>query len=152
MVRDQNTPNSLKLLFITSVAIIVLCVTLVMLYLSARQTSFSKTQPYNVSIQLRTNDDSSQLIAAYDYGYGFNPGHQQVFDLHDGQAQTINFSVSAWMKMNSLRLNSNSDVTISSVVVKKNGLEYSALDTDQSISEQAPLLLSDINHKLLGMN
>ena len=73
-------------------------------------------------------------------------------DLIDDQEQTIDFTVSAWMKLKSLRFNSNAEITINSVIVKKNNFKYTALDSGLIVSGQSPLLLSDLSNKVLGMN
>ncbi len=150
MVSDQNKPKSLKLLLLVTFAVIILCVAVVMLYLSFRYEAIAKTQPYSVTIGLQTVS-SGKLSTYYNYGYGYNEGHQQSFELIGDQVQTISFTVSAWKKLNSLRINSAQPFNISSVKIEKNGLEYEELESAVVVSQDSPLELADINHKLLGL-
>lgn len=149
MVSDLNTPSSSKLLLVSTIVAIVISVAVVLLYLSARQASFAKTEPYNVTLQLQ-GKEGSMLNAEYDYGYGYNRGHQQTFDITSSQQHTINFTISAWKALFSLRFSSTDHVAINRIIISKNGASYNGVDSTTVISDLSPLVLDGLTEKLLG--
>lgn len=152
MVSDLNTANPLKFLMIATVAAVVFTVVLVMLYLSLRQASFSKTQPYSIQLQVEAVN-GGELSAEYNYGYGYNAGHQQLFGLVSStEPQTVSFTVSAWKALRSLRFSSQSNLNINQVVIKQGLAEHQAFDSETKNLSEGPLEIAYIKRELLRQN
>ncbi|MBX2847631.1 MAG: hypothetical protein KTR16_04875 [Acidiferrobacterales bacterium] len=120
-----------------------------MSYLHHRRASFAKTQPYTVSIEIQSTQDSS-LIADYDYGYGFNGSHQQVFEVEGSERQLIQFTISAWMQLQSLRIVSEEITSVTNLKIEQGDSVYVEPSAGRDVSKTSPLLITELNSKLLS--
>ena len=150
MVSKPNTSNSLKSLYITTIVIAVLAISVVVGYWFLNQTSLAKTQPYNISLEVEAKEPS-RLTVYYDYGFGFNKYHQQTFILLGDQPESISFTVSAWKTLHSLRVDTNTVFTLNSVLIKKLDAEYQALESTQVVRQNSPHKVMDIQSRLAGI-
>lgn len=137
MVSDQaNTRNPIFML-IFALIVLVITISIVMLYLAARQNALAKMQPYVVEFQYSANvvgnlGAPEQLIAQYDYGYGFNRGHAQSNDVVPSRSpQTFSFTVSSWKPLHSLKLTSNAQtpIQIEGISISKHSAQYQVAQT-----------------------
>jgi len=155
MVSDQaNTRNPIFLL-ILALIVLIMTICIVMLYLSARQNSIAKIQPYVIQLQVGAGPSiepgsNEHIFVQYDYGYGFNPGHQQTLTFQRGvSSQILEFTVSAWKPLRSLRLTSNgtTPIDISKVRVSKVNLQY---ETNKSgvVNANNALIVENVNTNL----
>ena len=154
MVSDQTTQipkkTHKKTILILALTVIFVTAFLVVLYLSLRHEAFTKTHPYVIEVQLESGN-SSRMVVYYDYGYGFQLGHHQVFNLIGNQKQTINFTISAWKKLRALRLNSDDITSLKSLMIQKGAAKYQALSVATNISEESVFDLYDIDETLIEM-
>lgn len=163
MVSDPNTRNPVKLLLITMLLAIVVAIVCVVLYLSLRQASFSKIEPYHVQMLVESRADAL-LTVEYDYGYGYNPGHQQEVMLKENKegneqssnlAQSIQFTISAWKNLKSIRFTvpAESLVQVNSLVISKQGMPATIqrqFSNAQAQSNPSQIVVDNINAGLRG--
>ncbi len=147
-----NAAKKHQLIHITlAILLVILLIGLVWSYMHARANAISKTSPYSVEMQLTTDLDST-LTVLYDYGYGFNTGHQRQVTLQGSDhSQFVRFSISAWKTLKGLSLSGlgEANATLQSITVKQANKHFQIeFDETTNIPNGSNLVIDDLDLKM----
>ena len=94
------------------------------LFLKVSSASYSKIQPYNVSITIDGSIESP-VFFAYDYGAGIRDENVRRLEF-DQSSKVFNFSVSAWKHVHAVYVFGPKDYQfrIKALRLEKNGVSY----------------------------
>ena len=155
MVNDQQNTRSVRPLLIFTFVALIVAIAVAMLYLSAQGNVYGNTEPYVIQFVVEydvANEsfDDQEILVQYDYGYGFNKGHEQTFLLNGISPQLINHTVSAWKQINSLRLMSTTSVPLEvrDISITKSDLAYEP-ESLSLISLAQALVVNDVHVNLI---
>jgi len=96
MIADLRI-NKTSIVVTISALIFILGLTLV--YSNERDKAYAKLNPYAISFVLDASA-MSDIVLAYDYGYGVNNSHQRaITQMGDVGEQTYNISLSSWKRI-----------------------------------------------------
>jgi len=140
-----------KLVIILAIAWVAFVILVVCLYLNSRADAIAKTQPYAIELEVVVKQDGAASVF-YDYGYGFNDGHQRKLALlSQPTPQFIHFSVSAWKQIKGLSFHGfdEGNARLITVNIKKGVQRYSlTFDNSVIVSSGSQIIIDDIQSKL----
>ena len=161
MLTSQTDIRSFRAFLIFFIVALLTVTIVISVYFSVRDKSVAKLEPYVVAFAVNNVRVGNELLIEYDYGYGFNPAHQRRFVVTSSSTpQMIDFTVSAWKKMNSLRISllgsefdGSETLFINDFSVMKGALEYRS-KPEMTMTSDQPLNFQDVHTSLVtgGVN
>lgn len=110
--------------FIALTLVLLLMLMMLALFTKVNEASYSKVQPYNVSITIDGSVESP-VFFAYDYGQGIRD-HNVRRLVFNSKTKTFNFSVSAWKHVHAVYVFGPKKYRflIKDFKIEKNGVAY----------------------------
>jgi len=125
MIADLHIKKTI-ILIVVSIAAIALGSAFA--YSSARAKAYAKLDPYAINFVFEASQESD-VILAYDYGYGFTEQHQRTIKQDDEKIeQSHRLSLSSWKTLRSIAFISNT----------RNKLKFSSLSISKADNTYVP--------------